>query len=333
MANKESSLSLTNVISSAIQIPGIKKNREAFLREQFKNESPEHIELIIEKGPVEAHCSREQLRQMARALVTKRTVTSSGVSFVAGLPGGLAMAATIPADVLQFYAFALGLAQEIAYLYGEEDLWSGNKPDEEKVTNQLILYCGVMLGASGAAQTVRVMSSALAKQALKKLPQKALTKTFYYPIVKSVAKAFGARMTKSIFAKGVSKAVPIIGGVVSGGITFASMRPMGMRLIDSLDKAHFAYEQSDFEADWQDIVTIYESDDSKETDIADKKEDTRDMEQQEFSKEVCGLQEEKDSNTKISPMEELQKAKQLLDSDVITEEEFTEIKAKLIAQM
>ena len=63
--------------------------------------------------------------------------------------------------------------------------------DNDKVTNQLILYCGVMLGASGAAQAVRVMSSALAKQILKKLPQKALTKTFYYPIIKSIAKAFG----------------------------------------------------------------------------------------------------------------------------------------------
>lgn len=44
-----------------------------------------------------------------------------------------------------------------------------------------------------------------AKQALKKLTQKALTKTFYYSIVKSIAKAFGPKMTKEVFAKGVSK--------------------------------------------------------------------------------------------------------------------------------
>lgn len=333
MVSEEKSLTLTNVISSAIQIPGIKKNREAFLREQFKNENSERIEEIVKKGPVEANCSRDHLRQMARALVTKRTMTSSGVSFVTGLPGGLAMAATIPADLLQFYAFALGMAQEIAYLYGEEDLWSGNKPDEEKVTNQLILYCGVMLGASGAAQAVRVMSSALAKQALKKLPQKALTKTFYYPIVKSVAKAFGARMTKSIFAKGVSKAVPVIGGVVSGGITFASMRPMGMRLINTLDKAHFEYDQDAFVADWQDIVTIYENDNKEELYTDDEVEGTRALEQHDSYEEEHDILEEKDLHTIVSPMEELQKAKQLLDSGVITEDEFSEIKAKLIAQM
>ena len=32
------------------------------------------------------------------------------------------MAATIPADVLQFFGMALRLAQELSYLYGAKDL-------------------------------------------------------------------------------------------------------------------------------------------------------------------------------------------------------------------
>jgi len=188
--------SLVDIVSTAIRIPGVKVNRESFLREQFKDLPPEHIQLIVAKGPVEANCSRSELRKIAKNLVKKKTLISSSASFIAGIPGGLAMAATIPADMLQFYGAALGLAQELAYIYGEGDLWSGDLPDTEKVTNQLILYCGVMLGASGVAQTIRVLSSSLAKQALKKLPQKALTKTFYYPIVKSIAKAFSAKNDK-----------------------------------------------------------------------------------------------------------------------------------------
>ena len=167
MAKKEQkpevNISLENVIATAIQVPGVKVNRELFLREQFQKESKELVEAIVENGPVNAQISQDSLRKMAKKIINERTIVSTGASFVAGLPGGLAMAATIPADMLQFYGVALRMAQELAYLYGEADLWNGEFLDNDKVTNQLILYCGVMLGASGAAQAVRVMSSALAK--------------------------------------------------------------------------------------------------------------------------------------------------------------------------
>lgn len=315
----KNNVSLENVISTAIQIPGVKVNRDDFLREQFKSVQPEQMEIILENGPVEAGYSREELKKMARKILTTRTSVSAAASFVAGMPGGIAMAATIPADILQFYGVALGMAQEIAYLYGEADLWNNGMPDTEKVRNQLILYCGVMLGASGASQTVRVLSSSLAKQALKKLPQKALTKSFYYPIIKSIAKAFGAKMTKEVFAKGVSKAIPIIGGVVSGGITLATMIPMGNRLIDTLDEAKFSYSDSDFESDLNDIIIECNNIEAEE-----EKEVIEDSKTVEVSVE--------DNNTE-SILEKINQAKQMLDSGIISEEEFAQIKAKLIAQM
>ena len=318
MAKKEQkpevNISLENVIATAIQVPGVKVNRELFLREQFQKESKELVEAIVENGPVNAQIRQDSLRKMAKKIINERTIVSTGASFVAGLPGGLAMAATIPADMLQFYGVALRMAQELAYLYGEADLWNGEFLDNDKVTNQLILYCGVMLGASGAAQAVRVMSSALAKQILKKLPQKALTKTFYYPIVKGICKFFGVSMTKNLFAKGVSKAVPILGGVVSGGITFATLRPMGQRLADTLDEAHFSYTEEEFHEDWEDIVEISEEETAEDAAQATPAE-----------------KEEPVSASNI--MEEITKAKQLLDAGILTEQEFADLKAKLIAKL
>ena len=309
----ETNVSLVNIISTAIQLPGVKVSREEFLRNQFKDATPEQLSNILEYGPVEANCDRIDLQKKSAKLISERTLMSTGASFATGLPGGLAMAATIPADMLQFYGVALRMAQEIAYLYGEGDLWSHGMVDKERITNQLILYCGVMLGSAGAAQTVRVLSSALAKQALKKIPQKALTKTFYYPIVKSIAKAFGAKMTKNVFAKGVSKAIPIIGGGISGGITFATMRPMGTRLAETMDQAHFAYTQDTFEADWHDIVEVYE-----EETIETGTKDTPNENKQSSSDDL---------------LNKIQQAKQMLDSGIISEAEFAEIKAKLISQM
>ena len=309
---------LVGIVSTAIQVPGVKVDRDTFLREQFKNTTLEELKEIIEYGPIAVGRTRDELKKKAQKLINTRTLASSGASFVAGLPGGLAMAATIPADMLQFYAVALRLAQELAYLYGEGDLWNDGMVDNERVTNQLILYCGAMLGANGAAQSIRVMTAALSKQLLKKLPQKALTKTFYYPVVKAIAKAFGVKMTKSVFAKGISKVVPVIGGVVSGGLTMATMIPMGNRLADAFDEAHFDYTQQEMDADWRDITEICEKEEEQE------------------EKTVAEATVEATVEEKISPdevMSKIKQAKDMLDAGIINDEEFSQIKAKLLKQM
>ena len=253
---------LISIIETAIKIPGIKVNRAEFLKEQFKKQSTEKIEGIIATNPIEAGCTRKELNELADKLVWKRTSIATAGSFLTGIPGGLAMAATIPMDILQFYGVALRLAQELMYLYGEPDLWAGETPDEEKVMSQLVLYCGAMLGAGGAAQAVRVMASKLAQQALAQLPKKALTKTVIFKLTKSIVKTFGINLTKKTFAKGVSKVIPVVGGVVSGGLTLASMLPMAKRLVKVLDKAKFDYTAEDFQKDFVEVEIICE----KETD-------------------------------------------------------------------
>ena len=313
---KKNDVMLTDIIGTAIQIPSVRVYRDGFLSEQFKGASPEALAEIIEKGPVEAGCSQKELRKMSEELLTKRKWMSTGTSFLVGLPGGLAMLATVPADVVQFYGSALRLAQEISYLYGKEDLWVDDRLDIGKVTNDLVLYCGVMLGALGAAETVRMLSSALAKQALKKIPQQALTKTFYYPIVKSIAKALGVKMTKGIFAKGVAKAVPIVGGAVSAGITFATFHPMGMRLINALDEACFTYSEADFEADLNTVIEVCVKEEEQEA--------------QELNEEIAEEQKQVLGGVIV---EKILEAKQLLDLGIINEDEFSEIKAKLIARI
>ena len=251
---------LEKVITNAIQIPGVKVNRTKFLAEQFASRT-DNLEEIINKGPVEAGVTKEEISNIAKKLILSRTSQSSIASFVAGIPGGLAMAATIPADILQFFGMSLRLAQELSYLYGAEDLWNNGKVDDEKVKNQLILYCGVMFGVSGAVSGVRVLSIQLSKTALKEIPKKALTKTFWYPIITKIAKAVGINLTKKTFAKGVSNAVPIIGGIISGSINFASMMPMANRLNDTLYKARFDYSDEEFK---KDIAIILEQDEYEE---------------------------------------------------------------------
>ena len=296
---------IIQVIELAVQIPGVKVNRDSFLMSVFQKKNQELKENILALGPVEAGIDRDELMKLARSLVVDRTMKSTAMSFAAGLPGGLAIAATIPADTIQYFGMALRLAQEIAYLYGEDDLWSEGNLKEEKVMNRLIIYCGVMFGAGGAAATLRVITSQLGKQALKKIPQMALTKTFYYPLVKSIVRFFGGRMTKNIFGNIVAKAVPILGGIVSGGITFATLRPQGFRLADILDEAKFSYSNEEMEADLMEI--------KRTVDLQEKSENT-----------PVGV------SIEISIADEIKKSKELLDQGILTEDEFNEIKKKLI---
>lgn len=107
-----------------MKLPGVKVNRREFLAGALANNSKsEELSIILEKGPIEAGVGIEKIDRIAKSLVEKRTLQSSSASFAAGLPGGVAMAATIPADTLQFFGVALRLAQELAYLYGYKDMW------------------------------------------------------------------------------------------------------------------------------------------------------------------------------------------------------------------
>ena len=102
--NKEiaSDIMLEEIISKAIQIPGVKVDRNKFLAEVFSSKV-DLLENIINNDPIEAGITREEISNIANKLIIKRTSQSSIVSFAAGIPGGLAMAATIPADILQVY--------------------------------------------------------------------------------------------------------------------------------------------------------------------------------------------------------------------------------------
>ena len=100
--------------------------------------------------------------------------------------------------------------------------------------NILIVCMGVMYGVAGASNALKAMAKALASGVERQLLKKALTKGTIYPIVKNVAKWFSVKMTKEVFAGFFKKAIPVVGGVIGGGITFLSFKPCCDKLKASL---------------------------------------------------------------------------------------------------
>ena len=319
---KSQDIDLGTIITGAIKIPGVKVDRKKFLAEIFANKTSD-IQQILDVGPIAAGVDEKTLKQMATKLILDRTTMSSITSFAMGIPGGLAMVATIPGDTLQFYGVALKLAQELTYLYGATDMWVNNEINEEMIRSQFILYCGVMFGVSGAVEGVRILSAQMAKTALKKLPQKALTKTFWYPIIKKIGTSVGVRITKKSFTAGVSKAVPVIGGVVSGVLTFVSMKPMAEKLLKTLEDATFNYSEEEFKKDIDVIEKIEEEYSSKE-EIKEKKSII------DKSKEKLSGLFKKRPKQQSDDYEKIKKLKELLDMGAISQEEFDKKKNQIL---
>ena len=231
--NGDGQVGIDDVIVLAIKTPGVHVKRAAFLqKELFKNHPQEVVEKAIATTPALAGIPSEEIDKIADEVIKFERNCVSGISMALGLPGGWAMAATVPADIAQYYGYTLRAVQKLLYLYGFPELDSdeeGLKLDSETI-NSIIVCLGIMNGVAGANNAIKAMAKALAVGVEKQLMKMALTKGALYPFVKSVMKWFGVTLTKSLFSSGVKKAIPVVGGIVGGGITYATFKPCCNRL-------------------------------------------------------------------------------------------------------
>lgn len=175
--------------------------------------------------------SLERLDRLAEAAISFETQKSAAVSFVAGLPGGFAMLATVPADVTQYYIHAFRVMQKLAYIYGWQDLLGDLDDADDETVGRLALFLGVMMGVGGAANSLSMFAKQIARPAIQRqIAKQALTKTVWYPVVKKTLAVVGVKVTKDSFAKTVTKVVPVAGGVISGGMTFVALKGQSARL-------------------------------------------------------------------------------------------------------
>ena len=235
--NGDGQIDIEDIIIMGLRTPGICINRTDFIKKELsKKYSKEIIEKAITTTPLNAGISLEEINLIADNVIKFERNCVSGISTALGAPGGAAMVATIPADIIQYYGYMLRAAQKLMYLYGfpEIDVNEKGQTFDTETLNLLTGCLGVMYGVAGANNAIKAMAKALSVGVEKKLINTALTKGTIYPIVKSVAKWFGVKMTKEVFAGFFKKAIPVIGGIIGGGITFASFKPCCDKLQKSL---------------------------------------------------------------------------------------------------
>lgn len=226
-------ISFGEVLDKAVQVPGVKVDRVSYLSGALtKNLSAEMARAAVEATPADAGVPSDLIDRLADEAIAYEVNLAAATSFAAGLPGNAAaVVPLVAADLAQFYAHVFRIVQKLGYLYGWNDIleWSGDEMDDA-TRNELILFLGVMSGVDAAEKTLMGLAVQAGNVAGKRLARKALTKGAVYPVVKRVAFLLGVQMNKTIFGNAVGKAVPLVGGAISGGLTYATLCPMSLRL-------------------------------------------------------------------------------------------------------
>lgn len=119
------------VLNSATKLPLVKISRDDFLKKELAlYVSSSDVDIAIAKTPSTAKIPIEVINTIAKNCINYETNKVSAISFASGIPGGLAMIGTIPADMIQFTAHQLRIAQKLAYLYGWTELFGEGGMDD-----------------------------------------------------------------------------------------------------------------------------------------------------------------------------------------------------------
>ena len=236
------------ILATVLKMPTVKVDRVAFLRKELRpycNQS--RLQMLGSVRPYTV-VSEKVVDRLARQCINKHTALATATSTVVGLPGGLTMAAALPADVVQYFFHVFVLSQKLAYLYGYPDFCEEDGELNDMASNLLTIFMGVMMGAPVAEKGISELSVAMAESAVTRLPRVALTKTAIFTVASQIARMIGTRLTKNGFAKGIGRFIPIAGGLFSGGLTLLTFRRGANRLRRQLSAQRHLFDDGAIDA-------------------------------------------------------------------------------------
>ena len=233
--------SFDEVIAQAIRLPGTSVNRADFLTEVLRGKfAPVIVHAACQTTPAKAGLTDRQIEKIAKKSLGKDGRRTTALSFAAGIPGGVAGAVTIPADLVQFYGYLIRAIQKLTYLYGWRDLAhiEAGVPDRA-ASGALVVMLGVMAGNEQAnavlARLARLRAAGASDQTLRTV----FTEQALADDLRRISDDLTMRMAKRLGGQVAGKAIPIVGGIVSGVITGSGFDEMAKRLLKQL-KLHGA---------------------------------------------------------------------------------------------
>ena len=229
------------ILEKVMKIRGVKINRENFLNKELSNYFSEDIlKKAVQDNPAIAGIEVAEINKIADKVIAYEIRQSTFISTIIGIPGGIAVAGTIAIDITQYLGHIIRITQKLAYLYGWKDMFDENEELSKDTIERMTLLMGVMFGVDLADNAVVKLAQSAALNIEKKILQKALTRSAVYPIIKKAASILGIRISQQSFSIGVSKSIPYIGGIISGIVTYITMKPLALNLQEALSELPLA---------------------------------------------------------------------------------------------
>ena len=230
-------IDVSQVIKQASKLPLVKINRSEFLEKELKKYCTEsEIRKAIETTPRKAGISKDTIDKVAEECIKYETNKVTGLSAIAGIPGGMAMLGTIPADLAQYFGHIIRIAQKLGYIYGWKEINSIEDDFDSESSNTLLIFMGIMFGIEGASGMVSKLASQMAAANAGKIIVKGLSKNVVFKAIQNILKQIGIKINQKIVGQLISKSLPLVGGAISGGITYFSYKPMCYKLKEALSK-------------------------------------------------------------------------------------------------
>lgn len=229
-------MDIKSIILKAVDNPQTRINREAFLRNvlfNYKQNASEAQQALFLSNPVKA-LGINEINFVADKIITNDLWQTSALSFAAGLPGGpWGLVAAAP-DIAQNLGYYIALSQKLAYLYGVNFHGLADTNDEYRQSS-VLLCLGFMLGVSDTDKVVQTIIDNAWKKSGREFIE-FLMKTVIIQVAKKIITSLGENLTKRSAANLLGKAVPLLGGLISGGLTYSGFKKSALAMQQKLIK-------------------------------------------------------------------------------------------------
>lgn len=219
-------------------------DRAAFLWDCLGPYYPaEQVEKAIAFSPAQAEIPPDVIDRLADICIRRETKKAAIRSAAAGIPGGIAAVVATVYDARQFNRHVILVMQKLLYLYGWPALEKGGRGMEEEIKDKIRLFYRIMCGDKLAGQAVTYYSKKYAEKISDQMIRHTLKNGI--PVLKKGAEMTGAKVTEKALAGWISKSVPLVGGAVSGSLTYLTFYPMARRLQRFLQHHPNAYVKAE----------------------------------------------------------------------------------------
>lgn len=224
-------------LNGILKMPGAKLNRESFLRQTFRGLSDEDLRVCVSESPLKV-ISDYEIEKAASSIINSHTAKATTVSTISGIPGGLAMLVSIPADLANYYYHVVLVGQKLGYLYGFPDMIddSGRLTQDGEI--MLTAFIGVMNKVKMANELIKNIAVELAKrmtgETAVRVAGNILSKQIVAQAIEAISAKLGTQVAAKNIGRGIVKAIPIVSGLICGGITYVTFKPQARRLLETL---------------------------------------------------------------------------------------------------